>query len=198
MTMFSIPSSLVPAMPHVPGDLLFLGLLAVSLVLIFAGSTLAKVLAFVVVGLVGAALGGVVVAQYISPQWDLLGVLLGFVIGGLLGVALLSLGVGLVAGYAAYILALGFGLSSTVALVAGVVFFIIGLVLSSKILVVATAVAGGFLLFNALAYFGFDPTLALVVAGALTLIGLWVQMGPRRRVTQPATTSVGGQPSASR
>jgi hypothetical protein len=182
-------------MAHVPTDLLFLALLVVSLALIFAGGTLAKLVAFMVVGLVGAVLGGVVVAQYISPQWDLVGILLGFVIGGLLGMALLPLGVGLVVGYAGYLLALGFGLSSTVALATGVVFLIIGLVLSSKIIKVVTAVAGGFLLFNVLVYFGLDPTVSTLVAGALTLVGLWVQLTSRRRVTQPAATNVGGQPS---
>jgi len=173
-------------MAHVPGDVLFLALLIVSLALIFAGGTLAKVLAFIVVGLLGAVFGGVLVAQYISPQWDLVGVLLGFVIGGLLGMALLSLGVGLVVGYAAYIVALGFGLSSTVALVAGVIFFIIGLLLSSKILKVVTAVAGGFLLFNVLVYFGLDPLVSTVVSAALTVVGLWVQLASRRRATRPA------------
>jgi len=178
-------------MAHVPADLLFLALLAVSLALIFAGGTLAKILAFMVVGLVGAVLGGVLVAQYISPQWDLVGVLLGFVIGGLLGMALLPLGVGLVVGYAGYILALGFGLSSTVALVAGFIFLIIGLILSSKILKVVTAVAGGFLLFNVLVYFGLGVSVSTLVAAALTLIGLWVQLTSGRRVSKPTATNVG-------
>ena len=179
-------------MAHVPSDLLFLALLVVSLALIFAGGTLAKVVAFMVVGLMGAVFGGVLVAQYISPQWDLLGVLLGFLVGGLLGVAILPLGVGLVVGYAAYLLALGFGLSSTLALVTGVILFVIGLVLSSKIVKVVTAVAGGFLLFNVLVYFGLGPTVSTLVAGALTLVGLWVQLTSHRRVTQPVATNVGG------
>jgi len=180
-------------MAHVPADLLFLTLLVVSLALIFAGGTLAKVVAFVVMGLVGAVLGGVVVAQYISPQWDLVGILFGFIIGGLLGVVLLPLGVGLVVGYSAYIIALGFGLSSTVALVAGILFFVIGLALSSKILIIITAVGGGFLLFNVLTYFGFDPLVSAFVATALTLVGLWVQMSSRRRMAPKAAANLVGQ-----
>jgi len=183
-------------MAHVPGDVLFLALLVVSLALIFAGGTLAKVLAFIVVGLLGAVFGGIIIAQYISPQWDLVGVLLGFVIGGLLGMALLSLGVGLVVGYTAYIISLGFGLSSTVALVAGVVFFIVGLALSSKVLKVVTAVAGGFLLFNVLVYFGLDPLVSTLISAALTAAGLWVQLASRRPATQRAAPNPGGQPSA--
>ena len=183
-------------MAHVPGDVLFLALLVVSLALIFAGGTLAKVLAFIVVGLLGAVFGGVLVAQYISPQWDLVGVLLGFVIGGLLGMALLSLGVGLVVGYATYIIALGFGLSSTAALVAGAVFFIVGLVLSSKIIKVVTAVAGGFLLFNVLVYFGLDPLVSTLVSLVLAVVGLWVQLVSGRRARRPVATNVGGQPGS--
>jgi hypothetical protein len=179
-------------MAHVPPYLLFLALLVVSLALIFAGGTFAKVVAFMVVGLVGAVFGGVLVAQYISPQWDLVGVLLGFVIGGLLGMVLLPLGVGLVVGYAGYLLVLGLGLSSTVALAMGVIFFIIGLVLSSKIIKVVTAVAGGFLLFNVLVYFGLDPIVSTLIAGVLTLIGLWVQLTSRRQYKRPATMTVGG------
>jgi hypothetical protein len=134
------------------------------------------------------------VAHFISPQWDLLGVLLGFVIGGLLGMALLSLGVGLVVGYAGYALALGFGLSSTLALVAGVIFFVVGLILASKILEVVTAVVGGFLLFNVLTYFGLGPALSTLVAGALTVIGLWVQLSSHRHVTRQVAESTGSQP----
>ena len=192
--MFAIPSSLVPEMAHVPADLIFLLLLGVSLVLIFAGGTLAKIVAFIVVGLVGAAFGGALVAHYISPQWDLVGVLLGFVVGGLLGMALLPLGVGLVVGYAGYALALGFGLTSTLALAAGVVFFIVGLILASKILTVVTAVAGGFLLFNVLTYFGLGAILSGLIAGALTLVGLWVQFSSRRHITRSASANLGSQP----
>jgi len=191
--MLPISSSLAPEMAHVPADLLFLVLLGVSLVLIFAGGTLAKVVAFLVVGLVGAVFGGAMVAQYISPQWDLVGVLLGFIVGGLLGMALLSLGVGLVVGYAGYALALGFGLSPTLALVAGLVFCIVGLVLASKILTVVTAVVGGFLLFNVLTHFGLGPALSTLVAGALALIGLWVQLSSRRHATRQVAANVGSE-----
>jgi hypothetical protein len=182
-------------MAHVPPDLLFLALLVVSLALIFAGGTFAKIVAFMVVGLVGAVFGGVLVAQYISPQWDLVGVLLGFVIAGLLGMILLPLGIGLIVGYAGYLLALGLGLTSTLAAATGIIFFIVGLVLSSKIIKVVTAIGGGFLLFNVLVYFGLGSILSTLIAGALTLIGLWVQLASRK-VTQPAATNAGSQQNA--
>ena len=192
--MWSIPNILAPVQASVPAWALLLGLLGLSLVLIFAGSTLVKVVAFVVVGFAGAAFGGALAAQYLAPSWQLVGIILGFVVGGLLGVVLIALGIGFAVGYAAYLVALDFALGSTVALIAGVVFFIVGLALSGKILTVGTAVVGGLLLFNVLTYYGFGSTMATVVAAALTLMGLWVQLAPQRRITANA----GGQPGASR
>ncbi len=196
--MLSIPHILAPALAQVPASLLVLSLLVVSLVLIFAGRTLVKVVAFLVVGFAGAAFGSILAAQYLSPQWAIIGLLLGFVIGGLLGVALLPLGIGLAVGYAGYVIALDLALGPTAALVAGVAFFVVGAFLSGKILGAATALVGGLLLFDVLTrYAGFGPTVATVIAAALTLIGLWVQLMPERRLTQPTTTNVGGQPGAS-
>lgn len=192
--MVSIPNSLSPVLPGVPADLLLLALLGVSMVLIFAGRTLAKVVAFLAVGIVGAALGGTLAAQYVA-QWQILGVLLGFVIGGLLGVALLPLGIGLAVGYTGYVIALDLALGPTAALVAGVAFFVVGALLSGKILSVATAAIGGLLLFDVLTRYGFGSTLATLVAALLTLAGLWVQLSPDRRPSQPTATQVGGQPS---
>jgi hypothetical protein len=192
--MVSIPNILVPVVAHVPAPILLLALLTVSLVMIFAGGTLARVVAFLAVGLVGAAVGGTLAVQYLSPAWGLTGVLLGFVLGGLLGVALLPLGVGLAVGYAGYLVALDLALGSTVALIAGVAFFVAGLMLSGKILSFVTAVLGGTILFNVLTLYGLGLIEAMLVAALLTLIGLWVQLAPGRRVTQP-TTKLGGQPS---
>ncbi len=193
--MFSIHDILAPVTAHVPAPLVLVALLGISLVLIFAGRTAAKVVAFLAVGLVGAAFGGTLAAQYLPPYWSMIGLLLGFVVGGILGVALLALGIGLLVGYVAYLMALGFALGPTISLLVGVAFFIVGVVLSGKILTLATAVFGGVLLFDVLTRYGFGPTMAIVVAGAITLIGLWVQLAPQRRLTQPA--NVGGQPSAS-
>ena len=190
--MYTIQSILAPALAQLPAWLLVLSMVAVSLVLIFAGRTLVKVVAFLAVGLAGAGFGGALAAQYLSPQWGLLGVFLGFVIGGLLGVALLPLGVGLVVGYAGYLVALDFGFASTMALIAGVAFFVVGADLSGKILGAVTAIAGGILLFDVLTRYGLGPTLATLVAAALTIAGLWIQLAPDRRLTQP--TNVGGQP----
>jgi hypothetical protein len=194
--MVPLPVSLSPVLPGVPAAVLLLALLGVSLLLIFAGKTLAKVVAFLAVGIIGAAFGGSFAVQYLAPQWQIVGLLLGFVLGGLIGVVLLPLGVGLAVGYAGYVIALDLALGPTVAIIAGVASFVVGALLSSKVLSVATALIGGLLLFDVLTRYGFGASLATLVAALLTILGLWVQLAPDRRPTQPTTTSVGGQPSA--
>ena len=193
--MISIPILATPELARVQAPLLLLAMLGVSLLLIFAGRTLAKVLAFVVVGLVGAAFGGTLAAQFLSPGWSIVGAVLGFVIGGLLGVTLMILGIGLAAGYAGYLLALELALNPTAAIVFGFIAFILGLVLANKFLALGTAIVGGFLLFNTLALIGLGPSISIVVAAVTTLIGIWVQWGQRKRMTQPTAPRVGGQPS---
>jgi hypothetical protein len=194
--MMPFPNSLSPVLPGVPAPVLLLALLGVSLLLIFAGRTLAKVVAFLAVGMIGAAFGGSIAVQYLVPQWQIVGLLLGFVMGGLLGVVLLPLGVGLAVGYAGYVIALDLALGPTAAIIAGVALFVVGALLSSKILSVATAMIGGLLLFDILTRYGFGSILATLVAALLTLVGLWVQLEPGRHPAQPTTTNVGGQPSA--
>ena len=186
--------ALSPVLAQVPAQLLFLALLGASLVLIFAGRTLAKVVAFLVVGFVGAAFGGQLAAQYLPPPWAVLFMVIGFAVGGLLGVVLLPLGVGLVVGYAGYLVALDLVLGHLPALVAGAALFAVGALLSGKILGAATALVGGFLLFGVLTHYGFDQTLATLVAAFLAIMGLWLQLAPDRRPAPPTTTSVGGQP----
>ena len=190
--MWSIPTILAPVLANVPAWAILLGLLGLSLVLIFAGSALVKVVAFIVVGLAGATFGGALAAHFLAPSWEFLGILLGFVLGGLVGVALIAIGIGFAAGYAAYLVTLDLALGQTAALLAGVIFFVVGLALSGKILSVGTAIVGGLILFNVLTYYGFGSPMATVIAAALTLFGLWVQLAPQNRLT-----ATGGQPSAS-
>jgi hypothetical protein len=199
-SMMSIPNQLSPLLSTVPAWALLLSMLVVSLILIFAGRTVVKVLAFLVVGLIGASIGGVLAAQYLAGAGSLgtlLGVLLGFVVGGLVGVLLIAVGIGLAIGYAAYVLTAGLVSGTTIPLIVGFVFFIIGLALYDRVLSLITALAGGLLLFDVLELYGFDPALAVIVAGAAALAGIWVQEGlGKHRNAQPTIPSAGGQPSA--
>jgi hypothetical protein len=195
----SIPNQLTPFLNTVPAWALLLSMLLVSIVLIFAGREVVKVIAFLVVGLIGASIGGVLAAQYLAGAGalgTLLGVLLGFIVGGFVGMLLVAVGIGLAIGYAAYVLTASLVSGTTVPLIVGFVFFILGLALYNKILSLVTALAGGLLLFDVLQLYGLDPIVSIIVAGAATLAGIWVQEGmARKKVTQPTASNVGGQPS---
>jgi hypothetical protein len=196
----SIQNMLAVLQGQVPAWLPLLALLAVSLVLIFAGRSVVKVIAFFVVGLIGAAIGGALAAQFLAGAGDLgtlLGVLLGFAIGGLIGVVLVMVGIGVVLGYGAYAVTQHFVSGNIIPLIVGFVFFLVGIALYNKILGLVTAVAGGFLLFDVLIAYGAGSTLSLVIAAALTLAGVWVQedMHRKKKVIQPTVSNAGTQPS---
>lgn len=167
----------------VPSWPLILTMLVVSLLLIFAGRKVVKALAFLIVGLMGASVGGEFAAHYLTSLGSLgtvLGLLIGFVAGGLIGLLLVRVGIGLVVGYAAYLLTVDVVSSTIVALVVGFVFFVVGWLLYNKILSLVTAVAGGFLLYDALRLYGLDPTVSAVLAVLVTLAGIWVAFRHRR------------------
>ena len=195
----SIQNILSVLQGQVPGSLSLLALLVISLVLIFAGRSIVKVIAFFIVGLIGAAIGGALAAQYLAGAGDLgtlLGFLLGFAVGGLIGVVAVMVGIGVVLGYGAYAVTQHFVSGTIIPLVVGFVFFLVGIALYNKILGLVTAVAGGFLLFDVLTGYGVGETLSLVIAAALTLAGIWVQEGMNRkkRVAQRITSNAGGLP----
>ena len=183
-------SNLLNGLPTWP---LFIVMLVVSLLLIFAGRKVVKALAFLVVGLIGASIGGILGAQYLASLGvlgNLLGILIGFFVGGLMGIVLVALGIGVAVGYGAYLLTLDIFSSRTAALVVGIVFFIIGLALYSKILSLVTAVAGGFLLYDALRLYNLNPIVSTVLAVVVTLAGILVQYRPKRRTLEPKFTNV--------
>lgn len=193
--MLSIPNQLAPLIGTVPEWVILLSLLGLSLILVFAGRAIVKVIAFLIVGLAGASIGGMLGAQYLASMGAsgaLLGILLGFVLGGLLGVVSVAVGIGLAIGYAAYLLALDFAASTTIAIAVGVALFIVGVAISGKVLGVVTAVAGGLLFFDVLRVYGLGLPLATIFAAAITFAGIWVQDAPRR-ATQSTATNVGGQ-----
>ncbi len=194
----SIPHLLDPGLSGIPESIALLGLLAVSLLLIFAGRTIVKVLAVLVVGLVGASIGGMLGAQYLGSLGSLgslLGILLGFVVGGIIGVALVMAGIGIAVGYGAYLLTLDLVSSTTAALAVGAVFFIIGIAFYGKILTLVTALAGGLLLLDVLRMYGLGPTLSTVLAVLVTAAGIWIDYGLGKRRRKPTTSNLGGQSS---
>jgi hypothetical protein len=170
-------------------------MLVVSLLLIFAGRKVIKALAFLVVGLIGSSIGGMFAAHYLTSLGSfgtVLGVLIGFVAGGLIGLLLVRVGIGLAVAYAAYLVTVDIVSSTVAAFVVGFVFFVVGWILYNKILSLVTALAGGFLLYDALRLYGLNPTISTILAVLVTLAGIWVNFRHRRRAkwTTPFETSV--------
>ena len=193
----SSPNQLAPFLGSIPAGTLLLFTLIVSLLLIFAGRKVVKILAFLVVGVIGASVGATLVSHYFSTSGNLgilLGVVGGFFLGGAIGMLLVEVGVGLAMGYAGYLLATTFVSGTTIPLVVSFVFFIIGVVLYNKILGVVTALAGGLLFYDVLLMYGLDPILSTIVAAALTLAGIWVQEGFHRRVAPPPAPAAATAP----
>jgi hypothetical protein len=184
----SIRSLFIQLLNGLPVWPVVIALLVVSLLLIFAGRAVVKIFAFLVVGLIGASIGGMLGAHYLASLGyvgTLLGVLLGFFVGGLIGVLLVAVGIGLAVGYGAYLLTLDLLSSTTSAIVVGFIFFALGAVLYNKILPLVTAVAGGFLLYVALVLYGIDPTISMVLAVLVTITGIWVNFRhgkPKRKL----------------
>lgn len=198
--MVSIPNQLAPLLNTVPAWALLLSMLVVSLALVFAGRKVVKVFAFLLVGLIGASIGGILAAQYLmglGTLGTLLGVLAGFLLGGMIGLLLVAVGIGLAVGYGAYVLSSSFVSGTTVPLIVGFIFFIVGVALYGRILGVITALAGGLLFFDVLTLYGLGSTLSIALAVVVTLAGIWVQEGLGRRKTPPTASNVGGQQSSS-
>ncbi len=172
-------------LPEVVGTPIFLiALLVVSLLLIFFGGRVIKAVAFILGGFIGAYLGGTLGAFFLSSLGAILGEIAGFLVGGLLSLAFLSLAIGLGLGYSGYaITQLIFG-ATIPSLIVGVVLFVLGVILSGRILTLVSVFIGSFLLLNALAFAGLQLPLAIVVVSALAILGLWIQNESIRRGMQ--------------
>jgi len=191
----SITDQFSQLLKGVPSWPLIIAMLVVSLLLIFAGRKVIKALAFLVVGLIGSSIGGMFAAHYLTSLGSfgtVLGVLIGFVAGGLIGLLLVRVGIGLAVAYAAYLVTVDIVSSTVAAFVVGFVFFVVRWILYNKILSLVTALAGGFLLYDALRLYGLNPTISTILAVLVTLAGIWVNFRHRRRAkwTTPFETSV--------
>lgn len=166
---------LIEASPY--GVWVDLALLVVSLALIFAGRTLIKVLAFLVVGFAGATLGALIGGSYLGFAGLLVGGVLGFLLGGLLGHLLLPVGIGFALGLLAFTTAQAFTRSASLSLIVGLAFTVVGILLSNDILALISSVLGGLLLFNVLMSLGFPPVPAALLSAGLSIAGLILQNG---------------------
>jgi hypothetical protein len=156
-------------------------LLAVSLALMFDGRSIIKGLAFLAVGLAGAAFGLAAGALLLGVIGAVIGGVLGFLVGGAIGLLLVDVGMGLALGYFGYLATRDLTNIFALAVVVGVILFFVGVVISGKLLELVTAILGGVVLYGVLVFFGLAPIYATVVSLVLAAAGFYVQMGKRRR-----------------
>ena len=177
---------LVPSLLSGPVEIVYLGVLVVlSLLLMFAGRSIIKGLAFLAVGLAGAAFGAAVGGVVLSLPGAIIGALVGFVVGGLIGLLLVHIGMGLALGYFGYVITRDLTHVFILAVVAGFILFIVGVVISNKLLELVTAILGGVIMYGVLVILGVPPLFATVIALILALLGFLVQR--RRNVSTPSS-----------
>lgn len=157
------------------GTLLAVVVILVSLALIFAGRALIKALVFIAAGLAGASLASFLAATYIGGSAVLIAAVIGFIVGGLLGVALLPLGIGIALGYVGYSVAQFITGSIAAAMLIGIILFVAGIFLAGRILVGISVALGGLMLLSGLRLLDLPTTVSAAAAVILAVIGLWVQ-----------------------
>ncbi len=174
--------------PHflsgIGGTLYALILVVLSVALMFAGRSIIKGLAFLVVGFAGAAFGLAAGGLFLGVIGAIIGGVVGFVLGGLIGLLLVHIGMGLALGYFGYLATRFLVHSELLAVVVGIILFFIGVAISSKLLELVTAIVGGVILYGVLIFFGATPVVAFVISLVLALAGFYVQWTRRRRAGQ--------------
>ncbi len=163
------------------GDVFAVILFLLSLALMFDGRSIIKGLAFLVVGLAGAAFGLAVGSLFLGVIGAVIGGVLGFLVGGAIGLLLVDIGMGLALGYFGYLATRDLTNVFVLAVGVGVILFFVGLAVSSKLLELVTAVLGGVVLYGVLVFFGVAPLYAGLVSLVLAVAGLSVQLRKRRR-----------------
>lgn len=153
----------------------------VALALMFAGRSVIKGLAFLAVGLVGAAFAASLGGQFLGLIGTVLGGIIGFLVGGVIGIWLVEVGMGLALGYLAYLVTRYLTGSLLLAVAVGVVLFFVGLAISGRLLELVTAALGGLVLYGVLVYFGAPSFDAGLFSLVMAVAGFCVQWSGRRR-----------------
>ena len=151
--------------------------------LIFFGRRVIKAVAFILGGLAGAYFGGILGAAFPGSFGTLVAEVIGFLLGGFLGMSFLSFAIGLGLGYAGYAITQAILGSTLASLSIGLVLFVVGMILAGKILHLVSEIFGGFLLLNVLTFMGLPLEVALVAVIILSSLGLWVQNESAKRMS---------------
>lgn len=163
------------------GDLFAVILALIALGLMFSGRSIIRGLAFLVVGLAGAAFGAAVGGTFLGVIGALIGLVVGFLVGGAIGLLLVNVGLGLALGYYGYLAVRHIANSLALGIVAGVILFIVGVAVANKLLELVTAVLGGVIFYVVLVFFGLGSLPAALVSIVLTAAGFYAQMTKKRK-----------------
>ncbi|MEM4021795.1 MAG: hypothetical protein QXI18_05430 [Nitrososphaerota archaeon] len=152
-------------------------LIILGLVVAFFGRKLAKILFFLIGGLIGAFLALLVSWEFIQPPYTYLAAAAGFVILGLIFLLLMRFGAGILAGFATFLLLRGV-IGVLLAFVLALVALIIVIALFDKILSVITAFVGSLVFVVGLTRAGIPlpGALQLVIIAVITILGSIVQL----------------------
>ncbi len=200
-----MPFGVMPYMPEAFATPTLVFLLAVSLMLMFVGRRFIDAIAWLVVGLVGAAIG-VTFGSPFGALGSVIGFVGGFLIGGVASVFLLPLGLGFALAYVAYSIAGHFVNITLVPDLVAVVCFAYGLLLTDLLLPVVSSAVGGAIFFDIMFTMGTSSPEAAFASAGLASLGVGVQLLPgssinflRRKQTLVRQKSRGGRaPRSSR
>lgn len=160
---------------------IFLAILFIilGLIIIFYGRKLVKIVSFIVGGIIGAILIHEYVIPWlkISEPFSYILSLLGFIVSGVLAVALIHLLGSMIAGYLAYRFVYPYFQDWAIPLMIAVVTFAIVLVLFNKLLSIGTAVLGALLVaYSINIIIPLGPIIFIIIVVVLAVAGAYYQL----------------------
>jgi hypothetical protein len=152
-------------------------LIILGLVVAFFGRKLAKIVFFLVGGIIGALLALLISPMFISPPYSYIAAVVGFVIVGLIFLLLMRFGAGIVAGLAAFMLLRGI-VDVLLAIIIALIVLIIVIVLFDKVLSIITAFVGSLIFMTGLQQAGasLPVFLQIIIIAVITILGSIVQL----------------------
>jgi hypothetical protein len=152
-------------------------LIILGLVVAFFGRKLAKIVFFLVGGIVGALLALLISPMFISPPYTYIAAIVGFIIVGVIFLLLMRFGAGIIAGLATFMLLRGI-VDMLIAIIIALIALVIVIVLFNKILSIITAFVGSLIFTAGLQQAGapLPGFLQLVVIAIITILGSLVQL----------------------
>ena len=152
-------------------------LIILGLVVAFFGRKLAKIVFFLVGGIIGALLALLISPMFISPSYSYIAAVVGFVIVGLIFLLLMRFGAGIAAGLAAFMLLRGI-VDALLAIIIALIVLVVVIVLFDKVLSIITAFVGSLIFMAGLQQAGasLPVFLQIIIIAVITILGSIVQL----------------------